>query len=56
MARNPFGLASDIARMILHPFAHVHVVAFSAVLATFLPAAYIVVQTLTSRPRGTTES
>ena len=45
--RDPFGLVSDLARMLLHPFAHAHVVAFSAVLGAFLLAAYLVVQSLT---------
>jgi len=45
--RDPFGLVSDLAGMLLHPFAHVQVVAFSAVLAAFLLAAYVVLQSLT---------
>ena len=36
VARDPFGLISDVAGMVLNPFAHVHVVAFSVVLAAFL--------------------
>jgi hypothetical protein len=35
---------------VLHPFAHVHVVAFSAVLGAFLLTAYLVVQSLTWHP------
>jgi uncharacterized membrane protein len=50
VARNPFALASDIARMVVDPFGHRRVMAFSAVMATFLLAAYAVVQTLTFRP------
>jgi uncharacterized membrane protein len=47
VARDPLGLASDVAGMLLHPFAHAHVVAFSAVLAAFLLTAYVVVRALT---------
>ena len=47
VGRNPLGLVSDLAGIALHPFAHVHVVAFSGVLAAFLLAAYVVVQSLT---------
>jgi uncharacterized membrane protein len=55
VARDPFGLISDVARMVLHPFAHVHVVAFSVVLAAFLMAAYVVVLSLTWGPRTETD-
>jgi uncharacterized membrane protein len=47
VALDPLGLVSDMAGMLLHPFAHVHVVAFSAVLGAFLLTAYVVVQSLT---------
>jgi uncharacterized membrane protein len=50
VVRDPLGLFSDIAHMVLHPFAHAHVVAFSAVLAAFLLTAYLVVQSLTWHP------
>jgi uncharacterized membrane protein len=50
VARDPLGLFSDVAHMVLHPFAHAHVVAFSAVLAAFLLTAYLVVQSLTYHP------
>jgi uncharacterized membrane protein len=50
VARDPLGLFSDVAQMVLHPFAHAHVVAFSAVLAAFLLTAYLVVQSLTHHP------
>ena len=46
VARDPFGLISDVAGVVLHPFAHAHVVAFSAVLASFLLTAYVVVVSL----------
>jgi len=36
--------------MVLHPFAHAHVVAFSVVPAAFMLTAYLVVQTLTYHP------
>jgi hypothetical protein len=36
--------------VVLHPFAHAHVVAFSAVLGAFLLTAYLVVQSLTYHP------
>jgi uncharacterized membrane protein len=45
--RDPFGLVSDLASLLLHPFAHGQVVAFSIVLGAFLLAAYVVVQSLT---------
>jgi hypothetical protein len=48
--RDPLGLFSDVAHMVLHPFAHVHVVAFSAVLGAFLLTAYLVLQSLTWHP------
>jgi uncharacterized membrane protein len=47
VARDPLGLVSDLAGMLLHPFAHAHVVAFSGVLGAFLLTAYVVVQSLT---------
>ena len=50
VARDPFGLISDVAGMVLNPFAHVHVVAFSVVLAAFLLTAYVVVLSLTWDP------
>jgi uncharacterized membrane protein len=50
VARDPLGLFSDVAHMVMHPFAHAHVVAFSAVLAAFLLTAYLVVQSLTYHP------
>jgi uncharacterized membrane protein len=50
VARDPLGLFSDVAHIVLHPFAHAHVVAFSAVLAAFLLTAYLVVQSLTYHP------
>ena len=46
LARDPFGLIADVTAMVLHPFHHVHVVAFSAVLAMFLMTAYVVVLSL----------
>jgi len=46
VARDPFGLISDVAGVVLHPFAHAHVVAFSVVLASFLLTAYVVVVSL----------
>jgi uncharacterized membrane protein len=50
VARDPLGLFSDVAHVVLHPFAHAHVVAFSAVLGAFLLTAYLVVQSLTYHP------
>jgi uncharacterized membrane protein len=50
VARDPFGLVSDVAGVVLHPFAHARVVAFSVVLATFLLTAYVVVLSLTWGP------
>jgi len=50
VVRDPLGLFSDVARMVLHPCAHVHVVAFSAVLGAFLLTAYLVVQSLAWHP------
>ena len=50
VVRDPLGLFSDVAHMVLHPFAHAHVVAFSAVLAAFLLTAYLVVQSLAYHP------
>ena len=50
VARNPLGLASDIARMVLNPFGHTHVVLFSAAMGGFLLTAYLVVQALSLRP------
>jgi uncharacterized membrane protein len=47
VARDPFGLIADVTTMVFHPFAHVHVVAFSAVLAMFLMTAYVVFHSLT---------
>jgi uncharacterized membrane protein len=47
VARDPLGLVSDVAGMLLHPFAHAHVMAFSAMLAAFLLTAYAVVRSLT---------
>jgi uncharacterized membrane protein len=46
VARDPLGLIADVTAMVFHPFAHVHVVAFSAVLAMFLMTAYVVVLSL----------
>jgi uncharacterized membrane protein len=48
VVRNPLGLLEDIASTVLHPFANVQVVAYCAVLAAFLFAAYVVVHTWTS--------
>ena len=50
VARDPLGLFSDVAHLVLHPFANAHVVAFSAVLAAFLLTAYLVMQSLTYHP------
>ena len=50
VVRDPLGLFSDVAHMVLHPFAHAHVVAFSAVLGAFLLTAYLVVQSLAWHP------
>ena len=50
VARDPLGLFADVAHIVLHPIAHAHVVAFSAVLAAFLLTAYLVVQSLTYHP------
>lgn len=50
VVRDPLGLFADVAHMVLHPFAHAHVVAFSAVLGAFLLTAYLVVQSLAWHP------
>jgi uncharacterized membrane protein len=50
VVRDPLGLFSDVAQMVLHPFAHAHVVAFSVVLGAFLLTAYLVVQSLAYHP------
>jgi uncharacterized membrane protein len=47
VARDPVGLMADVSGMVLHPFAHAQVVAFSAGLGAFLLTAYVVVQSLT---------
>jgi uncharacterized membrane protein len=46
VARDPYGVVSEVAGVLLHPFAHAHVVMFSAVLSAFLLAAYVVVWSL----------
>jgi uncharacterized membrane protein len=52
VARDPFGLVSDLARMLLHPFAHVQVMAFSVVLGAFLLTAYVVVRSFPGSVRS----
>jgi uncharacterized membrane protein len=42
VVRNPEDLLRDVARTLLHPFENAEVMAFCAVLATFLFAAYLV--------------
>jgi len=42
VVRNPDDLLLDVARTLLHPFANAEVMAFCAVLTTFLFAAYLV--------------
>src|SRR5262249_29146951 len=46
VARDPSGVGSDVAGLLLHPLAHAHVVMFSAVLCAFLLTAYVVVWSL----------
>jgi uncharacterized membrane protein len=42
---NPVELLSDIASTLLHPFANVQVIAYCAVLGSFLLTAYVVLHT-----------
>jgi uncharacterized membrane protein len=50
VARDPYGVFADVAGVVLHPFAHSHVVLFSAVLSAFLLTAYVVVWALAWGP------
>jgi uncharacterized membrane protein len=44
---DPTGVAADVGRTLLHPFANAHVIAYCAVLGAFLFTAYVVVSAWT---------